>query len=486
MRGAKWSVAMGLSSMALMAVGAPWQRYQDPSGFVLEHPADWTVERGGNGMVTAASPDGRWFAQVIPILNRQQACADLLVASFQVSSRRFPQAQVTGVQRGRDGRSAVADVGFRNGESRAAVLCVETSPRSAMVYTIAAPRAEYPTARPHLIRLLSSFRYGADAPAGSGRGAAPTQNISFVRWSDPQEAAFSVQIPSGWQAEGGTHRYTNLEIGIGLRVLSPDRGTLLLFNDPRLRTAMTPVPGAAIGSPAYGGGVFLPYIAGLPFADRYLREQFLPGMGAQLGQVVSRRERPDLSALSNQAAARYNANPAGPPRSSHGEIVFTATKNGQTLAGYLLCETVFNPSPAGMGHIWKPSVFGYMAPQNEVGQTTQILARILQSAQVNAAWSQSTAAAGRATQQAYHSAAQQVSDQITSSYWARQASQERSAAGFSDHMRDQVRLSDGQGTQYVAPSGKNYYYLDERNDRIIGTDNASPPLIDVRQLELIR
>lgn len=465
---------------------AEWRPYQDAAGFSLEVPSQWRVEPGRNGMATVSSPDGRSFAQVIPVLNRQQPCAALLTTSFQVSSQRFPQARVVQVQPGRDQRTALAEVSFAGGQSRAAVLCVETSPRSAMLYTIAAPQAEFAMVKPTLIRTLTSFQYRANAE-GSG-GAAPTMaNLQYVRWSDPRENAFSLQVPAGWQTAGGVIRYTNLEIGSGVRTASPDGNSVIVFNDPRIRTAMTPIQGARVGSPAYGGGVFLPYVPGLQFAETYLRQYLLGDAGMQLQQVISKRERPDLSAISNQAHARGNVNPAGPTRTTHGEIVFTAVRNGQKLSGYLLAATDFTPSMAGMGHIWRGSVFAYVAPEAEVNRVTQVVSRMMSTAQLNAAWSQGTQAAGRATQEAFHSAAQQANEAITSSYWARQGVQGQAMQNGSETMRGQIRLTDGQGTQYVAPSGKNYYYLDEVHGRVVGTnDTAPPPNIDVRQLEMIR
>ncbi len=465
-----------------------WQQHRDPAGFDVELPSGWKVETAAKGFVVISSSNGRSFAQVIPLLNRQQACADVIEASFRVSSKRFPDAKIVAIRPTGNGHSAIGEITFEGGSSKAAILCSETGPRSGMIFTTAAPVQTYASEKTRLIRILASFRYSGGQAQSNATSA--DSNVRFVRWSDPRENAFSAQIPEGWRATGGTMRYTNLEIGSGFRVTSPDQQMIVILNDPRLRTGMTPFPGARVGSPAYGGGLFLPYMTGLAFADAYLRQYVLPEAGLQLSQVVQRRERPDLSATMDQESARYNANPAGPPRNKHGEIVFTATRGGQNFSGYLLCSTVFNPSPVGMGAaggaIWKASVLGYIAPETKINSAMKIVAHIIASQEVNMQWVQSTQQAGMDTQRIAHDAAVKAGETITSSYWARQASQDRVSDSRSDAMRGQVRLNDGQGSQYTAPSGKNYYYLDEQNGRVIGTDSAAQPSINVRQLEVVQ
>ncbi|MBV8819250.1 MAG: hypothetical protein JO022_12890, partial [Acidobacteriaceae bacterium] len=275
---------------------------------------------------------------------------------------------------------------------------------------------------------------------------------------------------------------------------SPDGNTVFVINDDRLRRCMTPYAGVQRGAPAYGGGIFLDYIPARTFVQQYVQQSMLRDAGAQLTQVIRQRPRPDLSAAANQQFAQYNANPAGPTRAEHAEMEFTALRNGRRLAGYLLAETYFTPSPAGVGHIWGAAVFGLLAPEESMIDMMQALVRIAGSAQVSSQWAQSTQAAGQATQQAFHQAAQQMDQIITSSYWARQTPSpgpngERrlsSSEKWSDMMRGQVHLTDGEGTEYVAPSGSNYYWYHGPHDLIIGKDEPTPPNIDVTQLQIIQ
>jgi hypothetical protein len=319
-------------------------------------------------------------------------------------------------------------------------------------------------------------------------------NLQFTRWTDPREGGFSLEVPAGWQANGGVRRYSNIEINAGVRIASPDGNTVLIINDDRLRRCITPYAGIRSGA-NYGGSVFLNYVPAPVFVQQYIQMTVLRDAGARLIQVIGVRPRPDLSAVANQQFARYNANPAGATRAQHAEIEFIADRNGQRLAGYLLAETYITPSGAGGGDLWGAAVFGLMAPQEQMTGMMRALVRIAGSAQVNAQWAQSTQAAGRATQEAFHQAAQEIDHIITSSYWARQTPARRSENGErrlswsekqEDAMLGQVHLSDGEGTEYTAPSGSNYYWYHPEHDVIVGKDEPTPPNIDVRQLEIMQ
>src|SRR5215472_2754721 len=68
---------------------------------------------------------------------------------------------------------------------------------------------------------------GAAAPAAAGGGAA-NPDMTWTRFTDPVEHAFTIDVPKGWQVAGGTRRMNAVEIRAGVDALSPD-GAITLF-----------------------------------------------------------------------------------------------------------------------------------------------------------------------------------------------------------------------------------------------------------------
>ena len=69
------------------------------------------------------------------------------------------------------------------------------------------------------------------------------------------------------------------------------------------------------------------------------------------------------------------------------------------------------------------------------------------------------------------------------------ASADRRAAAVGDLLSGTVRLRDPEGRQYEAKAGSNYYYLNEQETRVVGSDLSLPAtdgVIDLRPLEVIR
>src|SRR5689334_10106918 len=85
------------------------------------------------------------------------------------------------------------------------------------------------------------------APAADGGSAATTAasahgltDVSWTTFTDPYEAAFTIEVPRGWKVAGGVVRKIPLVPNLVLRVLSPDRRTLIALGDPDSAPYNTP------------------------------------------------------------------------------------------------------------------------------------------------------------------------------------------------------------------------------------------------------
>ncbi len=72
-------------------------------------------------------------------------------------------------------------------------------------------------------------------PRAATTAGPPAQGLSQVSWTtftDPYESAFTIDVPRGWKVAGGVYRKIPLWGSLVLRVLSPDRRTLIAIGDP--------------------------------------------------------------------------------------------------------------------------------------------------------------------------------------------------------------------------------------------------------------
>ena len=68
----------------------------------------------------------------------------------------------------------------------------------------------------------------------AAQSAPPAQGLDSVAWTtftDPYENAFQIEVPQGWKVAGGTLRKVSLLANLVLRVLAPDRRTLIALGD---------------------------------------------------------------------------------------------------------------------------------------------------------------------------------------------------------------------------------------------------------------
>ena len=147
----------------------------------------------------------------------------------------FPQGRLTRIEQ-RPGRSdeVVATVVYAGG--KASVLCTMAG-RAGMFYAIAAPQAQFSARRAELVRVLTSFRY--TQPAAAARPAAGPR-LDYVRWQDPKENAFSVEVPRGWSVTGGMFRFAPVDTRGAVELTSPDGQIRITSGDAEISTHTVP------------------------------------------------------------------------------------------------------------------------------------------------------------------------------------------------------------------------------------------------------
>ncbi len=166
----------------------------------------------------------------------------------------------------------------------------------------------------------------APPPAASVTGLDAVSWTSFV---DPNEQAFSAEVPQGWRAVGGLVRHTAVDPSIFLRILSPDRRTYLLIGDLAVTLFTTPTR-TMFGQPTREAGAVQRYLPGTAFAQAYVGRA-IPMLCSNV-IITGQHERPDLA---QGPWARFN------PQAHHegGDVTFTCNHGREQARGIIAAAT---------------------------------------------------------------------------------------------------------------------------------------------------
>lgn len=474
------------------APAAGTARAAESTPFRMELPPGWRAELTSTQAVVARSADAGSVVLIAPVTAPGQLTASqyLQRSGAREVQTWFPKASVTGILPSRLGQAgALASLEFESpaGPGRGAALLFLRGGLGTL-YVIGCPAAAYARQQPTLLRILRSFAFEGQPGSAAGPGArppAPAVRMSFVRFTDPYEGAFSCEVPSGWRAQGGLVRKSTVDIRGFLRLTSPDGAIHVFSGDPEIGTfvvpnptlAMTGFPEGSAYSPGYGNVMIVRrYIPGLQFAQEYAAG-VARSLGATAVQFQDARERPDLSGQQQgMAQETWRA----------GEVAFTCQYRGES-AGYVLAMTKLTTIYGTA--LWQvPILAGFLAPSNQAAAAAAVMQRIFETLQVNPDWFARQQATTAQTSAIVAETNEHVSRIINDSYWRRQRAQDRMAENFTDYIRGRVRLHDPDtGEELEGRAGHNYYWRIRGTRTIIGNDTGTPPpSIDVTELEQVR
>jgi hypothetical protein len=113
----------------------------------------------------------------------------------------------------------------------------------------------------------------------------PIPVVIFTTWRDPREGAFTLNVPGGWQVNGGAMRRSAVDVTHVVRAGTPDGRVQIFINDadilaheiPNQLTAMAGLREGQVTKGAWGGPVLLErYRNGPQFAQEYVRKKICP------------------------------------------------------------------------------------------------------------------------------------------------------------------------------------------------------------------
>lgn len=228
------------------------------------------------------------------------------------------------------------------------------------------------------------------------------QNAGFVRWTEPKEKAFSLQVPKGWKASGELIRAGKIDLRSFAYVESPNDDQAILMNDPNIPRLSTIGPqdqerGITAGQTENIGGTFsvlyLPYMSATEFNRWYMQSRL-----AQMVDNLQIRREEDMPRTAAQMTAEANRKPNpihARIKTSSAITHFSGTdkETGKQVVGQIITMTQIYTNPnSRFSSLWqaKPYMIACDADENAEArlQTLSATLRQMQSTfRWEAAWS---------------------------------------------------------------------------------------------------
>lgn len=468
------------------SVQEEWRRHDDPMGFTVQVPTSWTVSGDQkSGRVAVRGPDRAEIA-VWPVflpgvrLQSRTAAVVLRSRALRLSPKTEwsePTAMGAAAVRlqGRDpDRTVLVTLAWTNSTEGAA----------GFVYLTAAPATRYRPLEQTFARILGGFRIVAAASTPRQQGL---PSLQYVRWLDPRENAFTVDVPAGWSVEGGMARNSALEFAPVFELTSPDGRIWISVGDRNLTGFTTLIPG---WEAYYPEGSWYPLTVGRLKVRRYLPGEAFAA--DHVHGVVARRcaslqqerseDRRDLVRVLDDLYARIYPQVGMARQLAAGEVTFTCQREGQAMRGYHLASTQLLTRDGRSG-VWNvPGLYGYVAADVEEPVAQAALVQLIKSFAYTPTWLRMQQGVNDAAVGIITETSERVSDLIRQSYESRQHTLDNTGAARSRATLEVEDLRDPVTSDPIrVESGANYYWIDPRGN-IVGTQTDTHPDIDFRQL----
>jgi hypothetical protein len=471
------------------ASAAGWQRHEDPRGFRVQCPPGWKAEAHDEGCILVRSADGVAMALVMPFFARSGAGARQYVTQAPVAlAALFPQAQLVRVAQKSQAPDVVLasmtyDAGGRTGQ--AALLC-QVADRSGMLFAVAAPADQYAAVRPTLVRILQTFQFTAPAQGAAAGNADADASIRYVQWQDPNEQAFTLDVPQGWKVSGGLIRRNAVDPRGCVQALSPEGDVVISSGDAAVPTFTLPgfsqfFPEGSDYSPGYGVVMkVMRYKPGTQFAAEYVQSRL--GQAFSDISITGSRDRPDIAQVFNQINARYNTQVVA-TQLAMGEVTFTARYQGKPVQGYWFAGTQLTTTDMGgvQGGLWHvPHLVGYIAAPPKAPLARAVMEHMIKSTGLNPQWVAMQQGLTANVSNIVTETNNALSGIIIKGHEARQAVHDNTSRKWSNMMLGQTDLVDPDtGQTYKAASGHNYYWARPGSNTGFAANTYDPPDINV-------
>jgi len=324
-------------------------------------------------------------------------------------------------------------------------------------------------------------------PQSAPAGVAGMTQVAYVRFEDPVEHAFAIEVPQGWNVKGGLYRLGYFDARIMAETTSPDGQTVIRVGDVgippySLPDRSHPTEGVSVTLPAQAQITIAKYRTGPEFAVRYAQQRF-HGECSRLELVG------DVAAV----PVKFNLPPQpGVTQETEGQAAFRCTSAGQgDKFAFVYAKTSLTE-----GHgpaIWNVTgLLSILTPEDRAADARNIALHSAQSLQINPQWiayqdqmnregeAFAQALARRKMQalsaqvQQFRARMQAMSDQVAG-FERHQAAQAQQVQGFTDALNGVTRTYDPlTGQNRTVWSGQSDTYWVNGLGQVISSNTAPP------------
>lgn len=304
-------------------------------------------------------------------------------------------------------------------------------------------------------------------PSTGGAATGALDQVQWISFIDPNEQAFSTEVPRGWYIGGGIARRSAIGATPYLRMLSPERQAYIVVGDPSISLFTTPLRSSSV-RPAWQGQVIRNYMSSIPFARDYVMRR-LPATCGNV-RVLSQRNRSDLT-HGRWASANPGAHHSG------GEVIFSCRRNGVEMHGSVIAETYIFPRPANIGGaLWTVDLLaGYFAPPDKGAAVGAMMVHVIDAWRWNPEWLRveqaKIEAAARGVNDATAAMVQMDQQALARAQRTMRATQ-RQGEAFDRVINGSSPYVDAAGNTYQLDNTKTEWITPD--GRIVGTTGASP------------
>jgi hypothetical protein len=222
--------------------------------------------------------------------------------------------------------------------------------------------------------LLGAAVFGPEISLANN--AAPFPKVTYVKFEDPFEHAFTAEVPEGWEAKGGVYRLGFSDARAMLDLKSPDGKINVRLGDvaipPYSLPAQThPREGDTVDLGAQAQLTVARYRSGQDFARLYAIARF-----GELCQKLEPQPSDAAPPLKN-----YIPSETTPVQSTEGQITYRCDEGGASRIAYAYAHTTL------LQGLWiVDELASFVAPTTQVGSAQAILLHASETFTISAKW----------------------------------------------------------------------------------------------------
>lgn len=328
--------------------------------------------------------------------------------------------------------------------------------------------------------VLEAWAAQNSPPANNARAVKPADNINWVHYTDTAEGAFSMDVPIGWQVQGGMYRFGYFDVRWMMDVRSLDSKIILRIFDVNVPPYALPGPhtgrdGQPYTRPQQFQMMVSNYRDGQSYAELYAKHRF-----ADVCKTMNARQ----SAWTPKLPAAWNDDPG--TKSTEGNVSYNCdTSDGPRVASVYV-RTSLN-SASGLWIVSPLSVIS--APDREV-QARSMVQHMIDTWEKNPQWVQyqnqmtqlglNQITAGfqqfMRQMQAYHEARTAAMNQQVAGFEARQNAQAQQVSSWGETLTGLQNVTDPMtGSQFQVFTGPKANYYINGNGVKINSDVSPGP-----------